>query len=827
MSFTIKLVNPPYGGVTWTPTLYYTSTDYYQAVGLALTTIWTCPLNAGTGKSVNLTVVIINSQGVGIYLKQVLGVTVKNGAAYEYDCNTNKLNEVTTPPPEYTLTVTASPPEGGTVTKNPDKATYVSGDPVTLTAAPATGYQFISWGGDVSATAATIQVTMTKNMAIVANFQSTIPSDTSIVNQIINWIQEQLTKLKEFFESLISGIGAAVKPFIDDSVSFFVTPVKTVVDWVQTHVDDIWHWTQDIIADIESSTGKLTSTISTAVTSAISVVSDWISSSAQDIKSFVMGQLTDVSSFISSVYLNINTTLTTWFNNIWDFITGIPDAITGWIEAKLEDLFSFVEVTGTTAWDRIKKFLQTVWDSFISGPKWLWDQILDFRMRLANMADDNKKWMSENIADPILDAVRNMWNDLGNWFAGIWERITGGIKTFFTVTLPGWFQELWDTLKAGISWVWDKVGDVVSDFLDNIMALIGIHSPILPQGGMGTFTGVIKLGLALVGGLGVMTVAGQLVHPLHSLGLEHVSAMVYDLSNYKVLIGAGMAVIATASIKTPLTYYMNSLLRPWLPSARDAAQMRSRVYITAEEYSQLLAYYGIPDQWHDYMDRLTETKVGYFALAAVARNGVFDSQIFERDLHRSGYANEMVQMLLTMYQKLSLESVKGSMSSTAINRFKEGFTTEEQFAAELALLGYSEQQIPIFTIGAKLMYAYDYTVDLISAYRDAVRKGNLSLDQYRDALLGLGMVVERVEGYVARERARIKPTEKITPIAPPTPTYQTDAGKVQMDTIRRQRRKALITREQEITQLLALGLDTDYANTIAANDDARLGEIAP
>jgi len=58
---------------------------------------------------------------------------------------------------------------------------------------------------------------------------------------------------------------------------------------------------------------------------------------------------------------------------------------------------------------------------------------------------------------------------------------------------------------------------------------------------------------------------------------------------------------------------------------------------------------------------------------------------------------------------------------------------------------------------------------------------------------------------------------------PKTPIpAEPDPVKVRIDTIRRQRRKNLITRHQEIDQLLRLGIPVANATTIADNDDIRL-----
>ncbi|MBA7586215.1 hypothetical protein ES708_28211 [subsurface metagenome] len=75
-----------------------------------------------------------------------------------------------------------------------------------------------------------------------------------------------------------------------------------------------------------------------------------------------------------------------------------------------------------------------------------------------------------------------------------------------------------------------------------------------------------------------------------------------------------------------------------------------------------------------------------------------------------------------------------------------------------------------------------------------------------------------------REVARLKPEELATVIAPPKPYYETDAGKLLVDTIRRERRKLLISRDQEIASLLETGMPVAQATAIADNDDVRLAE---
>jgi len=68
----------------------------------------------------------------------------------------------------YTLTATANPAEGGTV--SPSSQQYDSGDVAAITATPSPEYVFQSWSGSASGTSPSTTVTMNSDKAVVANF---------------------------------------------------------------------------------------------------------------------------------------------------------------------------------------------------------------------------------------------------------------------------------------------------------------------------------------------------------------------------------------------------------------------------------------------------------------------------------------------------------------------------------------------------------------------------------------------------------------------------------------------------------------------------------
>jgi uncharacterized repeat protein (TIGR02543 family) len=69
---------------------------------------------------------------------------------------------------QYTLTITTD--GSGSVTKNPNQATYTYGQVVTLTAIPGTGWAFSSWTGDLTGSQNPKTITMDGNKAVTAHF---------------------------------------------------------------------------------------------------------------------------------------------------------------------------------------------------------------------------------------------------------------------------------------------------------------------------------------------------------------------------------------------------------------------------------------------------------------------------------------------------------------------------------------------------------------------------------------------------------------------------------------------------------------------------------
>jgi uncharacterized repeat protein (TIGR02543 family) len=86
--------------------------------------------------------------------------------------------------PAFTITTSVNPAGGGSITANPPGPSYVSGTQVTLTAAPASGYQFSDWSGGAAGTANPVIVTVgAGNLVVTANF-SALPNQCTLTTAV-------------------------------------------------------------------------------------------------------------------------------------------------------------------------------------------------------------------------------------------------------------------------------------------------------------------------------------------------------------------------------------------------------------------------------------------------------------------------------------------------------------------------------------------------------------------------------------------------------------------------------------------------------------------
>ena len=150
----------------------------------------------------------------------------------------------------YTLTTSASPSAGGSVSTNPGGTSFASGTQVTLTATPAGGYTFSGWSGDATGTATSVTVTMDSNKTVTANFavNQTVTTtryeqDQSYLTYAGTWYTSSSRNYSSGSQKYASAFGAKVTAtFLGNAVSYIATKAsyygyaKVTLDGVSSYV---------------------------------------------------------------------------------------------------------------------------------------------------------------------------------------------------------------------------------------------------------------------------------------------------------------------------------------------------------------------------------------------------------------------------------------------------------------------------------------------------------------------------------------------------------------------------------------------------------------
>jgi len=121
--------------------------------------------------SAGATVTLTATPNSGYKFSSWTGDTISANASITITMNANKSLNANFSPVSvatYLLTINATT---GTVTESPSKTAYDSGEVVTLTAHPNSGYAFTTWSGDTTGTGITISIKMNKDKTVNAAFQ--------------------------------------------------------------------------------------------------------------------------------------------------------------------------------------------------------------------------------------------------------------------------------------------------------------------------------------------------------------------------------------------------------------------------------------------------------------------------------------------------------------------------------------------------------------------------------------------------------------------------------------------------------------------------------
>lgn len=490
-------------------------------------------------------------------------------------------------------------------------------------------------------------------------------ADNAIWDEIFDWIANAISTISRVVSSWAEWLWSSVSNAISSWVSWLWDAIKDWLFWVRDQVWSRISWLRDQVVVI----------------------------------------VDNVRSWISSTWDNLTGVIAPFFDQVWSWITWLKDTIVNNVVNMVRDISGdlsdfYAQLTGqmssTMAW-----LAQTVTDRLDQA-------IVEIRGIVPEWIYKPGEWIQQ-LLDGVADWLMVDVPGHSPRWTGIFESIGNFLKTWL-FDFPKWFlADVPERVAYGLSesfkWVSDTIEPIIGSFNDTILSFAKSIGPMSPGVAADNFNTIAKIGFAAIGGLTGMTVAGELLHPLKRIGLGNISAMIWDMTNYKMITGAFVGAMTYAMLRQPLNYYFNSLFRPYVLPPGDFFKLMSRDAFTDPEklrYPELteaiqlvaggdgarweremLGWYGYPESYLGFFKELANERMGYFALAGIARAGFWDEAWFLEALSRTGYSETAKTALMGMYRELVLASRQTPVLSIASKMYREGYYNREDVQAIL------------------------------------------------------------------------------------------------------------------------------------------------
>jgi len=484
--------------------------------------------------------------------------------------------------------------------------------------------------------------------------------DDSIFDVILDWIANSTATITRNIAGMLS-----------DLVGDIVNPVTEWISWLWDTIQDWLYWVRDQIwsrvdylRDLVSSwIEDLRIWISSALSALTTNIRTWLSD--------IPGQLSELGDNLETLVYNIGQDISSGYRSLQIQITATLDSSMAWLAEF---------VTGKI--DALRADVKDMVPAWIQEPgQWI--------QELLSGAGD---WLVEDIPghSPRWHGIaRDIWDHFQSLF---WRPAEIG-------KLPLGEQFNYSASKV-FNFMGDSFNTVLTGFMESVQGFARSLGPMSPENAVDNFTSLARVGSTALAGLAGMTLAGSWLKPLGGAGMGNIAAMIYDMTSYKAITGVFMSALTIAMLRQPLTYHFNNLFRPWILSQGDFTELLSRNAFRdpgtlrnpeliesmkvmapnggADFEARLMGFYGYPPEYLGLFRELANTRLGYFALAGVARTGFYDQDWFEEALARTGYSETARRELLKMYREQVKQTRIGPVMPYLRKLYREGFIAIER-----------------------------------------------------------------------------------------------------------------------------------------------------
>jgi hypothetical protein len=540
---------------------------------------------------------------------------------------------------------------------------------------------------------------------------------TYLVNRVYQWLKDVaawiwgyispyvtplLEKITQIWDTL-KNLGSSIYQWVTESIN-------TIANSILSTVKGVWNWIQDAVYTVTLSLSSFFNYMLNSLSSVAKSILNNLSAVYSGILTWFEGNvLGSLSTLYNAVFA--------WLQDVKASLTGITTAIT----AKIEDL-----KIGTYA--EIFKLATTQAVTLAVTN--------DVQQNLTGLGDTVSKALSA-LGHFLYDKVK----DLFGWIFEHMREIGSKIKDFLVeMVVPGLTgagSKLLEWIKSIIGKVWDQIYDLLV--------------PSSEFEVMGTWTrskNLMMAGGVTLGGLGIASVLGELVHPLKELGLGKMSALVYDLAGWQWIMSAIIGTVAYVSLRTPLRYQFNALVRPRVPDERDLITMVTKEDIDLDVFKKVMPFYGYSDYWIGNFIKTMYREPRYFELRLMAEGVPVDMDWLLLKSIRMQFTRDDAEIMAEALKWSSLKDEVTALKSLNTALYKAGRISEDEFRANLVRMKYDPEWVEIITQLTKQQMDIEIYQTLGKAALDAFKYNMTSKEDCIEALIALGFRKEWIEAEI-------------------------------------------------------------------------------
>ena len=273
--------------------------------------------------------------------------------------------------------------------------------------------------------------------------------------------------------------------------------------------------------------------------------------------------------------------------------------------------------------------------------------------------------------------------------------------------------------------LWKPIGDLVlgmfSPIFDQISdrAKVPVGSPpdVVQKYALDT----VKLMISVMAPFLIAMVAGELIHPMKELGLNQVSAMLWDISGFRRISADIMGALIYPTTVLPLENAMFKLVQPKLPREYETIQMTSRGVMTMDQFHETTRNLGYSDYWGDLFWASHWQPMRFQDLQTMLWRGAINQAQFSEALHYAGYQDTYISGYAKMIEELP-------RSTDLIQFVVHEVIPPSEFYDTMTLQGYSSHW-------SNAYWENHWRLADASETRTAMHRGVITKEDYRKFLV--------------------------------------------------------------------------------------------